>query len=196
MAPVVETDPTSSSKGFRRSPRWCRISAASPRTRSDRWRSSRGRGRVTASTRSGARTTLEPGPVPRAEPDDRDARLHQDQRPDSQPRTADARHQPVRHHLHAADLGDEQRHRPAHRARDLGECARHQQPGRADDRRADGLDPARHGDPRSGRDAVPERGSSPHPGQQHHPVRDRRQSSAQLTVRAGRAGVPGAQPLP
>ena len=98
-----------------------------------------------------------------------DARLHQDQRPDPQPWPADARHQHVRHHLHAADLGDQQWRRPAHRTGDLGQRTAHHQPQRTHHRGPHGLDPARDGDPGAGDDPDPP-GGRRHPRQQHHPV--------------------------
>jgi hypothetical protein len=132
------------------------------------------------------------GPVPGAQHDQRDVDLHSDQRPDPQPRPGDARHQHVRAHLPAADQRGQHRRRPAHRTGHLGQRPADQRPERAGDRRAHGLDPARHGDPCPGRQPSAPGRSPEHPEQQHPAVLLRQSRPGQRRLRRRSSRTPTA----
>ena len=144
------------SRGFRQSTAARRHTPSPPARRRIHWdrsRSCRARGRGRVQHHLASAPPLVPGPLPGAQPDHETLVFTADQRADPQPRPADARHQHVRDHLHAADLRDEQRHRAAHRARDLGRRPADERSERAGNGGAHGLDPARHGHPGPGHDA-------------------------------------------
>ena len=134
-----------------------------------------------------------PGPLPRAQHDRRDARVHADQRPDPEQGPGDARHQHVRPHVHAADQRDQHGRRAAHRTGHLGERPPHHRSQRSALGRADGVDPARHRRPRSGRRRGPPRWPSEHPRQQHPAVLLRQPTAGERRLQLGRADLHRAQ---
>ena len=93
---------------------------------------------------------------------------------------ADAGHQHVRRRptcSRSSETSDGRR--AAHRAGHLGHRSADQRPRRAAHGGADGVDPARHGDPRPGRRAGDARRPAAHPRQQHPPVLHRQPAAGQ-----------------